>query len=84
MFPLHSLSHGEPGEISEHLVIWSCAHSGAQLIPGVVIILMHLSGMKRNENIYKAFAITVCIRGKGTSSKSVAAKKEEIHARASQ
>lgn len=47
-------------------------------------ILMHLSGMKRNENIYKAFAITVYIRGKGTSSKSVAAKKEELHTRDSQ
>lgn len=40
-------------------------------------ILVHLSGMKRNENTDKAFAITVYIRGEGTSSKSVAAKRKK-------
>lgn len=34
---------------------------------------------QRNGNIYKAFAITVYIRGKGTSTKSVAVKKVEPH-----
>lgn len=39
---------------------------------------MPLSSMKRNKNIYKAFTVKLYVRSKGSSSKSVAAKKEAI------
>lgn len=42
---------------------------------------MPLSRMKRNEDRIKTFTGIVYIKGKGTSTKSVAVKEEETHTR---